>query len=283
MKCESKKQSIKKLVKNTFEKHSVSRITADALKNIIKSEGCFIADFSMLSPSGRTACKLEDLGISHYTEFYDSFTYLDKSTRIVFVRSDVSDEEYMYLLSLELGRILTHSDNTGNVIGLSAKDTETAHEFAYHVKDLSNHGLLYNTLKYYTGRSIAGISAALVSLVMLISSLIPGQPAEVFSEMSPADETSAVSAFVSANLPAPDIQQNDTVVNTATDESHKTSDAISAGDFIIPQSDRIYYATANGKKYHLADCSYVKGKNTVALTQSDISSGKYEPCSRCFK
>ncbi len=276
-------RNIKKLVKSTFEKHSVSRITANSIKNIIKSEGYFVEDFSTLEPVNRTECKLEDLGIAHYTEYYDSFTYSDRSTRMVFIRGDVSDEEYMYLLSLELGRILTHSDNTGNVIGLSAKDTETAHEFAYHVKDLSNHGILYNTLKYYTGRSVVGISAVFVSIVMIVSSLIPGQLADIFTETSLTAESNNISAFDHSYTDAPDTQQKDAGSAVMSDESHKSSDSPIIDNFVIPESSRTYYATANGEKYHLEDCSYIKGRETITLTQSHISSGNYSPCSRCFK
>ena len=59
--------------------------------------------------------------------------------------------------------------------------------------------------------------------------------------------------------------------------------ASSDDDFVIPPDKRVYYATANGKKYHLAGCSYLKGKDVVEVSQADVDSGKYEPCSRCFK
>lgn len=57
----------------------------------------------------------------------------------------------------------------------------------------------------------------------------------------------------------------------------------SDSNFVVPTDDRVYYATANGKKYHLAGCSYLADKETVEVHQADIDSGKYEPCSRCFK
>lgn len=280
----SANQSIKKLVKRTFEKHSVVQITADTLKNIIKSEGYFVAKFSTLSPIRQTENKLEELGIAHYTEYYDSFTYSDRSTRVVFIRGDVSDEEYVYLLSLELGKILTHSENSGNIIGLSAKDTQTAHEFAYHIKDLSQHGLLYNTLKYYTARSVAGISAAFVCLVMFISSFIADQQSDFLANAVPPVESSVISAFINTDIPTPDIQEDSAHSNSIIPETtDKASDVPANDSFITPESNITYYATANGEKYHLEGCSYIKDKNTVAITQADISSGKYSPCSRCFK
>ena len=51
----------------------------------------------------------------------------------------------------------------------------------------------------------------------------------------------------------------------------------------VPQNGRVYYATKSGTKYHIAGCSYIKGKdNLKTLTEEDIKSGKYEPCSRCI-
>ena len=51
----------------------------------------------------------------------------------------------------------------------------------------------------------------------------------------------------------------------------------------VPQTGRVYYATKSGTKYHIAGCSYIKGKdNLKTLTEEDIKSGKYEPCSRCI-
>lgn len=279
----STKPNIKKLVKHTFEKHSVSQITAESLKNIIKSEGYFVAKFSTLAPVNSTENKLEDLGISHYTEYYDSFTYSDRNTRVVFIRGDVSDKEYMYLLSLELGRILTHSDNTGNVIGLGAQDTENAHEFAYHIKDLSQHGILYNTLKYYTGRSVAGISAVIVSLVMIVSSIISGQQSDFLSDVVNPLENNDISALINTDMSTSNINKDSAYNSIISETTDKVPDVPANDSFVIPESDRTYYATANGKKYHLKDCSYIKGKDTIILTQSDISSDKYSPCSRCFK
>lgn len=44
-----------------------------------------------------------------------------------------------------------------------------------------------------------------------------------------------------------------------------------------------YYRTATGGKYHIEDCMYIKGKsNILPLTQEEINSGAYAPCSACI-
>ena len=69
----------------------------------------------------------------------------------------------------------------------------------------------------------------------------------------------------------------------AVPQTEQPPKASSDDNFVIPPDKRVYYATANGKKYHLAGCSYLKGKDLVEVSQADVDSGKYEPCSRCFK
>ena len=48
----------------------------------------------------------------------------------------------------------------------------------------------------------------------------------------------------------------------------------------IPQSDAVY-VTSSGKKFHRADCMYVKNKNNVTHLERDTATRLYEPCSVC--
>lgn len=44
-----------------------------------------------------------------------------------------------------------------------------------------------------------------------------------------------------------------------------------------------YYLTATGKKYHKAECVFVKGKTNVRrMTVEEFESGDYDPCSICL-
>lgn len=44
-----------------------------------------------------------------------------------------------------------------------------------------------------------------------------------------------------------------------------------------------YYITETGEKYHKKDCIFIKDKRKVErLTESDYSSGEYEPCQICL-
>ena len=43
-----------------------------------------------------------------------------------------------------------------------------------------------------------------------------------------------------------------------------------------------YYVTKTGEKYHLKNCGVIEGKEVRRLTQEDMESGRYEPCSFCI-
>lgn len=47
-----------------------------------------------------------------------------------------------------------------------------------------------------------------------------------------------------------------------------------------PQSDAVY-VTSSGKKFHRADCRYVKNKTNVTELERDTAESMYEPCSVC--
>ena len=61
---------------------------------------------------------------------------------------------------------------------------------------------------------------------------------------------------------------------------------IGIGLYQKKKSDEYYnqefYVTEAGKKYHLRKCYYIKGKEVRLLTEDEIKSGEYEPCSVCI-
>lgn len=69
----------------------------------------------------------------------------------------------------------------------------------------------------------------------------------------------------------------ETSVSNTTESEITVSSAHNSGDKL----NKIYYITKTGKKYHTADCSYLKSK--IEITYEDILMGGYEPCSRCIR
>ena len=58
---------------------------------------------------------------------------------------------------------------------------------------------------------------------------------------------------------------------------------IIAYNAVVDQKYSQYYATSQGKKYHLRNCIQINGKTNVRrLTREELASGEYEPCGTCL-
>lgn len=322
---------MKVLAKETIERHELSSITPDALKSVLNTEGYMVIRYSAVAMSAQTKHLMEVLGVEQLAHTVDSFTFTDREHRIVFVRTDISDEEFVKLLALELGRIYCVKNRTEKVIHGTPNEEFAAAEFAYHLIDINRRGLLYNFFKFHAAFAIAATFLFQFLLCVLIFKflVIPGfgfvridsvtvDPGMLTSDQNQiavaagAQSSDAKSAdeaasdktvpaqtssdkIVSETVPDHSPAQTEASAENApkTPETTSSANAVpqteqppkasSDDNFVIPPDKRVYYATANGKKYHLAGCSYLKGKDLVEVSQADVDSGKYEPCSRCFK
>lgn len=322
---------MKVLAKETIEKHELSSVTPDTLKSVLNTEGYMVIRYSAVSMSAQTKHLMEVLGVEQLAHTVDSFTFTDREHRIVFVRADISDEEFIKLLALELGRIYCVKNRTEKVLHGSPNEEFAAAEFAYHLIDINRRGLLYNFFKFHAFFAIAATFLFQFLLCVLIFKflVIPGfgfvriGSVTIDPGMLPNDQKqTAVAAgalnsdtksvdeaasdktvpaqtssdkIISETVPdhspaqteasaenAPKTPETSSSANAAP-QTEQPPKASSDDNFVIPPDKRVYYATANGKKYHLAGCSYLKGKDLVEVSQADVDSGKYEPCSRCFK
>ena len=332
---------MKVLAKETIEKHELSSVTPDTLKSVLNTEGYMVIRYSAVSMSAQTKHLMEVLGVEQLAHTVDSFTFTDREHRIVFVRADISDEEFIKLLALELGRIYCVKNRTEKVLHGSPNEEFAAAEFAYHLIDINRRGLLYNFFKFHAFFAIAatflfqfflcvlifkflvipGFGFVRIGSVTIDPGMLPNDqkqtavaagtlnsetksvdeaasdktvPAQTSSDKTVPAQTSS-DKIVSETVPDHSPAQTEASVENApkTPETTSTANAVpqteqppkasSYDDFVIPPDKRVYYATANGKKYHLAGCSYLKGKDLVEVSQADVDSGKYEPCSRCFK
>ena len=332
---------MKVLAKETIEKHELSSVTPDTLKSVLNTEGYMVIRYSAVSMSAQTKHLMEVLGVEQLAHTVDSFTFTDREHRIVFVRADISDEEFIKLLALELGRIYCVKNRTEKVLHGSPNEEFAAAEFAYHLIDINRRGLLYNFFKFHAFFAIAatflfqfflcvlifkflvipGFGFVRIGSVTIDPGMLPNDqkqtavaagalnsdtksvdeaasdktvPAQTSSDKTVPAQTSS-DKIVSETVPDHSPAQTEASAENApkTPETSSSANAVpqteqppkasSDDNFVIPPDKRVYYATANGKKYHLAGCSYLKGKDLVEVSQADVDSGKYEPCSRCFK
>lgn len=280
----SDKNNIRKLVIKTLTKFSVDTVDASSIKNIIIALGYTVIRFSSLGSSDQTQKLLEALYLDDRIAFEDSFTYNDKERRIVFVRRDISDDEFLYLLAVELGRILTFKTESDGVIGISAEEERQSHEFAFYICNLSRHGLIYNFFFCYRIPMLLAVAAVTVCLSLLISffTLSALHNCESNQYDGTENDTFNTETAVSTQENSLDNKTSrNTDVNDIKDVVSENEHYVDAG-VQVTESVNLYYATKSGNKYHVSDCGYILGKDTVVVSEKDISAGKYSPCSRCI-
>lgn len=73
-------------------------------------------------------------------------------------------------------------------------------------------------------------------------------------------------------------KHQETTKKGSEDTQQTTKETTTAGAV----TSSTYYVTQNGKKYHIASCSYLK-KSKIAITADRIKAEGYSPCSRCIK
>lgn len=295
-------QNIKKLVIKTLNKYNISNITEAGIKTMISGEGYSVIRFSSLGTSDQTERLLKTLYIENRTEYLDSFTYNDREHRIVFIRKDVSDDEFVYLLALELGRIVTYKTESDGVIGISAEEDRMAQEFAYHLCDLGRHGIVYNFFKQFTVSSVV-VAVALTMCISLVVSffvlsnffkdkmrediLLEYKTSDIapYNQNPSFDNTPTVKTpdNTSNDIPVSAVvtENNDKIIETVTDTQNNI-DSNSAQAY-TQLTTAEYYATKSGKKYHTKDCSYIAGRDVHLVSPSSIQSGELTACSKCIK
>lgn len=319
---------MKKLARQTLDTYAVVELTPKALKNILAARGYTVIRYSALTPSEETARLMAFLGVTEAASHNDALIYADRERRIIFIRKDISEEEFLYLLALSLGRVLTVTKHDGALLRGTPEEEARAAEFAYHLTDLNRHTLLYNFFKYHP---VSGMVSMTVGTFVVVTAVCAALVITHFGGDLPLYKDGGSASLDNGTLTAPVVQTAQTppsqpsgtddgkddaaVLSAATHDGDSTQNtvqksetqddtgaavsippqtdngsvsnvpdhAVGSADFVIPEAERVYYATANGTKYHLAGCSYLNGKEPVTLTAEAIAVGGYTPCSRCFK
>lgn len=104
------------------------------LKSIIESKGFVIIMYKRCNNTEDVEELIEKLQIQKEVAERDSFIYINNSLRIVFLNSDMGEEEKCALLRHELGHILDPDLINCNVYSCGVKCEEFANEFSYHLK-----------------------------------------------------------------------------------------------------------------------------------------------------
>lgn len=170
-----------------------------------------------------------------------SFTYA-KTAHIVFINDVLHSDDKLYLALHELGHIILGHVGDGKLTTRNSILVDIeADNFAY-------------SIIYPPKRNLYYVLAA--TIVLLIFTLFGAS--YVYNPNKPVqNEPVQVQAISTQNSAQSDTSQSEPPI----------SDAV--------------YVTSSGKKFHRADCMYVKNKNNVTHLERDTATRLYEPCSVC--
>ncbi|MBP5245584.1 MAG: hypothetical protein J6036_03920 [Clostridia bacterium] len=296
------RKSVKKLVIKTLENYSVTEITAEELKRIILANGYTLVCFeSNEKPQGAVFNLMRKAGVLEKAKYLDTFTCSYEERHFAFLKKDVSEKRYFYGLCNILGGIIVK-----NEYGDGPDNAIYAGEFAYRLAKIQEGGIIYNQFTLFPKRSIAAASAflllitfsterllsqipnkstfTLLSSESAVNALAPQTP-ETTKDSGTVKDAAEVFAYTGAASPENEEKPEETVpdgaeniVNGENGEKEELQTQTDAAETV----QTVFYATKSGKKYHVEGCSYIEGKDTVIVTESDIKSGKYTPCSRCI-
>lgn len=153
----------KQLAYKTFRQYKLrnSRNYND-ITAVIEKQGFILIPFKKYNNTKEVAECIEKLHLEDKIQKKNAFIYLSNNIKLVFVNSDLSDEDKYILLSHELGHILDPSLQNSNFSYFKIQNEEFANEFSYHLQNPS----IWIRLKF--SRFFKPLSATIFIICLLI-------------------------------------------------------------------------------------------------------------------
>lgn len=128
----------KQLAYKTLQQHKLhnSRDYND-ITVVIEKQGFILIPFKKYDNTKEVAECIEKLHLEENIQKKDAFIYLNNNLKLVFIHSDLSDEDKYILLCHELGHILDPSLQNSNFSYFKIQNEEFANEFSYHLQNPS--------------------------------------------------------------------------------------------------------------------------------------------------
>lgn len=125
----------KNIARRVMLRHRLWRSpSCEELKSIIESKGFVLIMYKRCNNTKDIEDLVERLRVQKEVAERDSFIYINNSLRIVFLNSDMGEEEKCALLRHELGHILDPDLIAYGAYSSGVKREEFANEFSYHLK-----------------------------------------------------------------------------------------------------------------------------------------------------
>ena len=104
---------------------------------VIEKHGFILIQFKKYNNMKEVVECIEKLHLAERIQQKDAFIYLSNNLKLVFINSDLSDEDKYILLCHELGHILDPSLQNSNFSYFKIQNEEFANEFSYHLQNPS--------------------------------------------------------------------------------------------------------------------------------------------------
>ena len=104
---------------------------------VIEKQGFTLIPFKKHNNTREVSDCIEKLHLEDIVQNKDAFIYLNNNLKLIFINSDLADEEKYILLCHELGHILDPSLQNSNFSYFKVQNEEFANEFSYHLKNPS--------------------------------------------------------------------------------------------------------------------------------------------------
>ena len=250
----------KKKAKEFVRKYKLkaNTLTCETVRDIIRRQGFLIFRHDKFGQSSnKVDAVLRSLKLVEYAEGKDGFVYASSTDKVVFVNSQLSEDEELYILLHEEGHIAcNHPVQHGVLAYNNVLCEQEANAFAFYVMQ---------HLKHKNTRTLASVACAL----FLAASIGFAANALSRTPVQTATHKSALSAFPPADIPTVSPLPSAKLapkVSPTTAEANKT----------------LVYVAKTGTVYHKENCSYIRGHSGLReMTISSAEALDLPPCSRC--
>ena len=217
------------------------------LKNIVEANGFTVIEYKKNTNSEYVSELIKRLRVDSAVEQNDSFLYINKNLKFVFINSQISYEDKCSLMRHELGHICDGDFKKEDSEYSRVQKEEFANEFSCYLKEP---GFLFKTYVFVI-RKWKILLSVLALAICLLGFLFVSDYKVAKTEEVPA------STDVSTDV--------NTVVNTDVNAENVSC-----------------YVTSKGKKYHKRSCFIVNKRTDLKdYKKSEAVNLGYKPCMIC--
>lgn len=133
--------------KEFLKEYRLNKVTLEALRSIIQSQGYTIVEFNHIFNDEYVATLIQALELDAMVEKSRGFTYADRKRRLVFLHEDLSDSEKLLVLAHEEGHIYCEHFSSAAIIGRDVAQEHEANEFTHYILNRSFFGRIGGFVK----------------------------------------------------------------------------------------------------------------------------------------